>query len=823
LFALLGEKDRSLAPVAYSSFAVPGIDLRSLPVLVDPTVPSHQPFVIGEIDAQRFAMLVPSYASQLNMGAVPTTCDHGVSCFPKDGHNIYEIAGKIPVVNIHDATQTSPIGIAQEIIVGFLCDDVVRIATPYTCTSTSSSVGCVLIPTFIGTIQLPGPLTIPGQVRVMKGRDGRAHCRPLPQPPELGATGAVQVADFDGDGKLDIMATVSSTSADVVLAVAYGDGQGHFRDANGFPDQASVVEFQVNAGKTAAASGDIGRMSFPLAIGDLDGDGIVDFVARLTVDPNPMAPPSTTAQLGSGVLLTRMHSRHSYQLTLIDGPPPPELWDAAVITDFNRDGVNDVATHSQNDQGISFFLGYGDGTFSGGRAPTHFSVGSMRTGDFNGDLYSDVAFVEQGCLPSSTSAASLSVLFGGAQGPSSSVVSMGCLGHIQEIEPGYLDSTLGLVDRITDILAVSNTSSTGMGTANIAILVGTSDNQLIAPYLLHDPVTEVHHAPISVALGHFAAPDPAHPTPAGQPRPLDMIALSAGTRLEDPRLVADPTWWLIRGTGHGGFAPIDIYQGTAPDSYDYGSARVKLKDAKVIGGSEPCFSGALVDCLFWAPVVLAGNEYGSVVAVDSTDYCASRPSPQNRVLIFKQTVEGDHLQLGCIKSTFASDPGRVMMIDLPDVNGDGRRDLVVHFGQKISGFLQKADGSGFALDHELAIPFPPAKSAGSDWLPLAFTTFNPASASAANVMMATTHGLYASIIDASSTTFTTQTDPASLLQVAESDKFTSSKILATEFSWRIRARDMDLDGVPDLVLLENQRIHIFHGCSQRDTTCQGGQ
>jgi hypothetical protein len=63
-----------------------------------------------------------------------------------------------------------------------------------------------------------------------------------------------------------------------------------------------------------------------------------------------------------------------------------------VVTDFNGDGVPDLAVSSGFDiSGVSVFLGNGDGTFQGSSFyPTARVSGPLATGDFNGDRKPDI-------------------------------------------------------------------------------------------------------------------------------------------------------------------------------------------------------------------------------------------------------------------------------------------------------------------------------------------------------------------------------------------------------------------------------------------------
>src|SRR5436305_14078231 len=71
--------------------------------------------------------------------------------------------------------------------------------------------------------------------------------------------------------------------------------------------------------------------------------------------------------------------------------PSGEFPVAAVIQDFNNDGIADIASANENDRNVSVFLGNGDGTYQ--RAIT-FRAGAgaveVASADLNGDEMADL-------------------------------------------------------------------------------------------------------------------------------------------------------------------------------------------------------------------------------------------------------------------------------------------------------------------------------------------------------------------------------------------------------------------------------------------------
>lgn len=174
--------------------------------------------------------------------------------------------------------------------------------------------------------------------------------------PETYATGdtpwSVAVADFNGDGKLDLaVANLVSNNVSILL----GNGDGSFQAAQN-------VFAGVNAGY--------------VAVGDFNGDGKPDLV----VADGPYNTVNVLLGNGDGTFQTS-------QAVYSGGAGP----DAVVIGDFNGDGKPDLAVANTNHD-ISVLLGNGDGTFQNANyLYVNFDPGSMVIGDFNGDGKPDLA------------------------------------------------------------------------------------------------------------------------------------------------------------------------------------------------------------------------------------------------------------------------------------------------------------------------------------------------------------------------------------------------------------------------------------------------
>ena len=178
-------------------------------------------------------------------------------------------------------------------------------------------------------------------------------------------THGLGVADFNGDGKADLVTVNSDNDNDV--AVTLGDGQGSVTRATGSPFG-------------------VGRSPYPLAIGDLDADSTMDIVVMSTGLGPPGAAPyndGLTALFGDG----RGGFRRS-QIPVKTG----RTWFVA-IGDVNQDKKPDLVTTHTEDRQLSVLLGDGRGNFTE-MAGSPFELGNkawhMALVDLNRDGNADV-------------------------------------------------------------------------------------------------------------------------------------------------------------------------------------------------------------------------------------------------------------------------------------------------------------------------------------------------------------------------------------------------------------------------------------------------
>lgn len=242
---------------------------------------------------------------------------------------------------------------------------------------------------------------------------------------------AVAVGDVNGDGKRDLV--VASGSDGLLL----GNGDGTFQamvplftralqsyavavgdlNGDGKPDLvfvSSAYGNQVllgNGDGTFLTGGDISYWSdfYPccVVLGDFNADNKLDVVLSATNHGSGWAIPLS----GDGDGNFQFPAGAFYEIG------DAEEGSGVVLSDFNGDGKQDIATGSGFYSGVGLLLGNGDGTF---QSPTEFATGSaiataLAVADFNADGKQDLAVVNGNSLNINGSN-TVSILLGNGDG-----------------------------------------------------------------------------------------------------------------------------------------------------------------------------------------------------------------------------------------------------------------------------------------------------------------------------------------------------------------------------------------------------------------------
>lgn len=274
------------------------------------------------------------------------------------------------------------------------------------------------------------------------------------------ADGRVMLADHDGDGLPDLLIGVRYSGA------LPGDlaGTGPLPDggvlvALGTPEGFAAPRLEPVFHRLAySAPGVEGRLfgsSWPLAGGQLAGDARADYVGA------------------AGVFL-----RGDDGLVWIGGPSLG-VWAEAVVGDLNRDGLADVAASFQEVEGIDFLQGTGYPALNPTLIGTRGRARVLRTGDFDGDLVFDLAFVDDVALPASPGGEErvetrVKVSFGNLQGPPGAPVDIGPLPGVVELVPALYTNG----DLIWDLLVHAEEPNSAR--TSMAMLAGTTRRRMFS-------------------------------------------------------------------------------------------------------------------------------------------------------------------------------------------------------------------------------------------------------------------------------------------------------------------------------------------------------
>ncbi|MBK8466778.1 MAG: VCBS repeat-containing protein [Chloracidobacterium sp.] len=281
-----------------------------------------------------------------------------------------------------------------------------------------------------------------------------------PAIPEVAVGGpamGVAMGDFNEDGFLDLVSTNDAPASSV--SIRLGDGNGGFTSP-------PVPEIPV------------GAAPHPIAVGDFNGDGFLDFATA-----NQGTANNVSIRLGNG----------NGGFT---SPPVPEIAvgrgpTSMQIADFNNDGNLDIAVANLSDTSISVRLGSGDGGFVL-PSVSEVDVGSrpfaLAAGDLNNDGIPDLA-------TSNDLADSVSIRIGNGKGEFTSANSEVAVGNIpMSIAIGDFNG-----DGNQDFVTTNLVSSTSQNGGDMSVRFGDGNGGFTSPAVPEVPMAGSD----TVAVGDF--------------------------------------------------------------------------------------------------------------------------------------------------------------------------------------------------------------------------------------------------------------------------------------------------------------------------------
>ncbi|ACY16511.1 FG-GAP repeat domain-containing protein [Haliangium ochraceum] len=349
---------------------------------------------------------------------------------------------------------------------------------------------------------------------------------PLDNP--VDASGGVRFADVNDDGFLDLMVSVTvdgKQRVEVVFRLSDGGLQ------NELPD----LYTRTGTGVGAATDRD---KAWPLAVGDINGDGLVDYVFEDGV--------AITTRNGTGV---------PQAFSALFDDDGDTRWLSAVIADFDGDDEPDVVAGFSGGNGghtVRFLrndLGGSGVPFTELRnISLAYPPRELRSGDFDGDNAADIAAID------GARGDELVVMFGGG---APERVSMGRFGPLVVFEAIRTSIGPDGFDNITDLVTAFEvaTSSGPLLLANF--LRGDPLRRMVSPFFLFNIETDEFDQPRGAALGDFFR--------SSENDFSDFLVVAEKADAAPSQHVT----WLLRGTGAGGLVRVGEPLAIEGDEIDY--------------------------------------------------------------------------------------------------------------------------------------------------------------------------------------------------------------------------------------------------------------
>jgi hypothetical protein len=462
---------------------------------------------------------------------------------------------------------------------------------------------------------------------------------------------SVAVGDFNGDGHLDIVAVLNDTTVPgTTVAILLGNGDGTFQAPTSYP---------------------AGTNPWYVAVGDLNGDGILDLAVTCFGD---YGEGSVSILLGNGD--GTFQAAQSYPVgwsrnNLTSGTVPPAQ-NSLAIADLNGDGKPDLAVVNNSGNNVSVLLGKGDGTFLA--APNYSAgivPGYVAVADFNRDGILDLAVTNYGGNGGQKQG-TLSILLGNGDGTFQAAVNYNTGLTPTSVVVGDFNG-----DGIPDLAVPNNWSAT------VGIFLGNGDGTF--------------QAAVDYPCGQF--PGPVVVADFNGDGILDLAVAN--------EIYPTSTVNVLLGNGDGSFqAPLSFAAGGTFPNYmvvgDFnGDGVPDLAVAPTNNNTVNIFLGNGDGTFHTAPHYTTASPGAIVVGDFNGDgkldlAVANAPAPSGTSGSVSVLLgNGD----GTFQAPVSYPTGTILNLGPPqgmavqDISGDGNPDLVVVFGGGVLVLLGNGDGT----------------------------------------------------------------------------------------------------------------------------------
>ncbi|HKP71770.1 MAG TPA: VCBS repeat-containing protein [Pyrinomonadaceae bacterium] len=469
--------------------------------------------------------------------------------------------------------------------------------------------------------------------RVMLGL-GDGSFRALVEYPAGGYTGDIAAGDLNGDGKLDLV--VTNDNAQIGLSVLSGNGDGTFGAPVSYPNDAGsdspsvvVADFDHDGRLDVVAAHEMACYNAPCAVADTIslwrglGDGTLQpaqqirvgaGLARLAVadfNGDGNRDLGIAAAFGKVYVLLGMGDgtfRQLPDLVIMQGVDNTDI----EVADFNGDLIPDLAVAPDAEHRTVVLLGNGDGTFrQSASIPDAMltRIDQLAVADFNNDGFQDVAQAMASCCTQSGSGM-FGLLYGNGDGTFKPVVRYLVPGFVVGKGGGYLTASDLNGDGKRDI--VLQVRGNDAGTTVILNTTGRAAAPLAFGGLTVSPSSTIvgsTSAEIEVSLSPGAvAPSGSLPLTISSSNP-SVVSVPKGSR-SAPVAVG-----IIAGMSNVRFR-VDTSNVTAPQTVTVTVSNSRIGSRSVaLRVTPPNTPLAVGSIQLQPPVVYGGNDGSGVVSL----------------------------------------------------------------------------------------------------------------------------------------------------------------------------------------------------------------